>query len=204
MTDLLARTFDETELNIGDRLWLNQQYHNQSRHYHDIGHVWDLINKIDRLSEKWCPWWWRSQLFRVAWFHDSIYATNPGADERASADEMIVRCNYPADHPEVLAILDTAGHTDPSSDMSALFLDLDLSRLGAADYGDFVLDSEKIRAEYYMIGQEAWLKGRRDFMVGLMNRDAIYHTEYGKLAWESQARFNLQRAIRWYDERLRG
>jgi predicted metal-dependent HD superfamily phosphohydrolase len=203
MTDLLARTFDETGIPLEHRVWLNEQYHERSRHYHDIGHIWDLLNKIDRLSTKWCPEDWRAPLFRVAWFHDCVYGANPGVDELASAEQMIERLGYSELHPEVKAVLDTAGHFAPSSDMSALFLDLDLSRLAAAEYGDFVLDSEKIRAEYHRLGLETWLKGRRDFMVDLMNRHAIYHTDYGKLAWESQARFNLLKAIRWYEESLR-
>lgn len=200
--DLLTRSWDLCGFSEAQRHWLNEQYHGAGRHYHGIGHIWDQLQKIELIPGNWCPPEWKAPLHRVSWFHDCRYYGEPGEDERLSALEMQHWLGYPEDHPEVLAVLDTAGHSSPSSPMSALFLDLDLSRLGTTDYDQFVLDSEMIRAEYRYVADDAWLWGRRNFLANLAERPTIFHSPWGHASWEDQARRNIERAVKYYDKRI--
>lgn len=200
--DLLTRSWDLCGFNEPTREWLDRQYHQSHRHYHGIGHIWDLLHKIELIPGNWCPAEWKAPLHRVAWFHDSRYYGQAGKDEEVSADEMRIWLGYDEDHPEVLAVLDTAGHEAPSSPMAALFLDLDLSRLGTHDYDQFILDSEMIRAEYRHVPEEAWLRGRRDFLAKMAARPTIYHSPWGHASWERQTKLNLERAVKYYDLRI--
>lgn len=202
LMDIFLRTMHECGFGRAARDELNRAYHEPWRYYHDLGHIGDLLHKIESIPGALMtadP----THLKQVAWWHDHTYDVKPGVDEQHSADYMQIHMGLDDDDYRIQAVLDTAGHTDPSSDLSALFMDLDLSRIGNPNYDDFILDGEKIRAEYRKYSDWEWLNGRRAFLQNLTQRDSIFHTRYGRNAWERNARHNIRRAVAFYDRRIK-
>jgi predicted metal-dependent HD superfamily phosphohydrolase len=202
MTDIFERSFERCGFdNPHLRSFLMASYREEHRFYHDLSHIADLLYKIERLPVEWA--WATTDLMTVAWFHDSEYGCRPGIDEEESATNLQFWLGplHESDHRQQ-AILDTAGHDDPYDEMSAMFCDLDLSRIGNPNYDDFILDGEKLRAEYRHVSDVDWLKGRGSFLAKLRDRPRIFHTKYGREMWERNARSNIDSAVSYYVARL--
>jgi predicted metal-dependent HD superfamily phosphohydrolase len=95
----------------------------------------------------------------------------------------------------------TATHTVPEGlpaqdarDL-ALFLDIDLSILGAPEpvYDQYEQD---IRAEYAFVPADAYRAGRGAILKGFLSRPRLYLTDIAHAEWDAAARANLARALR--------
>jgi predicted metal-dependent HD superfamily phosphohydrolase len=97
-------------------------------------------------------------------------------------------------------ILATATHTvPPFSDPgpladTALFLDMDLSILGA---DDAVFDQYEaaVREEYSWADDATWNHGRAAVLESFLAREHIFHTEIFRHRFEAQARRNIARSL---------
>ena len=95
----------------------------------------------------------------------------------------------------------TATHTVPEglsaqdTEDLALFLDMDLSILGAPEpiYDRYEQD---IRAEYAFVPEEAYRAGRGAILTGFLSRPRLYFTDIAHAEWDASARSNLARAVR--------
>ena len=94
----------------------------------------------------------------------------------------------------------TATHTpavlgDAAADRdAALFLDMDLSILGAPPAA-FDAYEEAIRREYDWVDEADWRKGRADVLKRFAARPAIFHTEVFGQRLEAPARQNIARSL---------
>jgi predicted metal-dependent HD superfamily phosphohydrolase len=77
----------------------------------------------------------------------------------------------------------------------ALFLDIDLSILGAPEpvYDQYEQD---IRAEYAFVPADAYRAGRGAILKGFLSRPRLYFTDIAHAEWDAAARANLARALR--------
>tara|TARA_R110001599_G_scaffold39891_3_gene121571 strand:+ start:68 stop:655 length:588 start_codon:yes stop_codon:yes gene_type:complete len=190
-------------LNVPARLLdgLKARYGEPQRHYHTWDHIGALKRHYDDLSAHWrrpVPVLW------ALYWHDAIY------DPTASDNEELSAQLLEAEGSSVLAEDDLAlgaqiiratakheipGGLDPDDENDvALFLDIDLSILGAAApvFDQYEAD---VRAEYAFVPDEAFRAGRLRILKSFSDRETIYFTAEGRQRWDQQARANLGRSI---------
>lgn len=190
-------------MNVPARLLdgLKVRYGEPQRHYHTWDHIGALKRHYDDLAVHWrrpVPVLW------ALYWHDAIY------DPTASDNEELSAQLLEAEGSSVLAeddlafaaqiIRATAKHEIPAglddadeSDLS-LFLDTDLSILGAPEpvFDQYEAD---VRAEYAFVPDEAFRAGRLRILKSFADRETIYFTKVGQKRWDQQARANLARSI---------
>lgn len=180
---------------------LKARYGEAQRHYHTWDHIEALKRHFDGLSESWHrpePVLW------ALYWHDAIYDPTRADNEELSAQllEEEGRGHLNDDDLAFAAqiIRATAKHEVPDGlgpedehDL-ALFLDIDLSILGAPD-AVFDRYEADVRKEYAFVPEEAFRAGRARILKGFAERREIYFTEEGRLRWDARARSNLQRSL---------
>ena len=181
---------------------LRQRYAEPQRHYHTWAHIEALLEHYRR---------WVRYLNRpgpVLWalyWHDAIYDPKAKDNEEKSA-QLLEReaAGHLSPHDVDFAaamIRATATHTVPEglsaqdAEDLALFLDMDLSILGAPEpiYDRYEQD---IRAEYAFVPEEAYRAGRGAILTGFLSRPRLYFTDIAHAEWDTAARANLARALR--------
>lgn len=174
---------------------LEQRYREPHRSYHTLGHIEAVLADCARLagevglSSRDC-----AVVDLAACAHDVVYATEPGADERASAawaTEQLAACEVPSDVAEKVAaiVLATISHT--SDDLPAqVMLDADLAILATRPvlYERYI---GAVRAEYDALSDDDWRAGRAAVLNRLLNRPVLYATEPASRWWDARARSNL-------------
>jgi len=184
---------------------LNAHYSDGRRFYHNWNHVLDCLRKLDEYSRSIVG---HPDLFTEAaiWFHDVIYDTRRQDNEQRSA-EFFEESWKILDVPthgfmgESISgfIKQTKDHPSTCLVSGQVLFDIDLSILGAQEKA-FDEYNEQIRAEYYWIDDDAFNRGRAEVLSQFLKRKEIYATEHFS-KYEDQARENLTRAIKAYEER---
>ena len=87
------------------------------------------------------------------------------------------------------------GLSDEDEHDLALFLDMDLSILGAPA-PVFDAYEAKVRKEYHFVPEEVFRAGRTRILESFVQRSDIYFTGEGRARWGKQARANLKRSLR--------
>lgn len=180
---------------------LRARYSEAGRHYHSWDHITALLRHFSR---------WEAQFHRpqpVLWalyWHDAIYDAQAKDNEEQSAVllERDAQGHLPAEDIAFAAAIvrATTAHKVPgelsSADAAdtALFLDLDLSILGAPVhvYDRYETD---IRKEYAFVPEAAFRAGRSAILKGFLARERLYLTDVAHAEWDGPARTNLKRAI---------
>ena len=181
---------------------LRKRHDEPQRHYHTWAHVEALLGHYRR---------WVRYLNRpgpVLWalyWHDAVYDPKAKDNEEKSAQLLEHEAAghlSPHDIEFAAAIIRaTATHTIPdglpvhdAKDL-ALFLDMDLSILGAPEdiYDQYEQD---IRAEYAFVPEDAYRTGRGAVLNGFLSRPRLYFTDIAHAEWDAAARSNLARAVR--------
>ncbi|WP_315923400.1 hypothetical protein [Mesorhizobium sp. SP-1A] len=181
---------------------LSALYGADGRHYHGLSHIEALLALAAEyralLSDP-------DAVEAAIWFHDAVYDSRAKDNEARSA-ELARRKLAGKTAPERLAriaamIEATATHelprfADPAKTRdAALFLDMDLSVLGAPQE---VFDAyeQAIRREYAWVPEEAWRSGRTAVLQAFIQRPHIFHTEEFRNRFEKQARLNIARSLK--------
>lgn len=177
---------------------LATRYAEPHRHYHTGAHVRALLHHLSsHLALAHAP-----ELVAAAiLFHDAIYDTRRQDNEALSADlarKSLTALRWPKEQVEKVAalVLATAHHQPSQRDAdSLLFLDLDLSILGASVE---VYDAYRtaIRQEFGWVEAGAYRAGRSRVLRAFLEREHIFSTPELRRAWEDAARRNLSRELR--------
>ena len=179
---------------------LEAAYSERHRHYHTVRHLVDCLSAFDEardLAE-------RPEEVEVAlWFHDAIYKTASGENERrsaewaqrflASAGVGEERCSRVFD-----LILATVHDDRPLNGDAALMVDVDLSILGASRER-FSEYEANIRREYRWVPGPLFRRKRAEILSSFLRRERIFHLDSFRERFERLARENLEEAL----ERLR-
>lgn len=185
----------------GEFTGLRQAYAEVHRAYHDWRHIEALLAQFrHHHAQVLRP---EAMLLAIL-YHDCIYDSLSKTNERDSAARMRAELGgrvaaAPLADAETL-IIATETHTlpqDMDSDLAAdcaLFLDMDLSILGAdaAAYNSY---EAAIREEYAVIPDDAFGTGRKAVLTRFLDRAQLYFTEIYRTSHEAPARTNLARAI---------
>ncbi|HWK67103.1 MAG TPA: hypothetical protein VNS34_19430 [Rhizobiaceae bacterium] len=171
------------------------------RHYHGLSHVEALLRlAAEHRRELRDP----DAVEAAIWFHDAVYDSRKGDNELRSADlarERLADRVEPKRLRHIAGMIEaTAGHELPDFDDpaalgdAALFLDMDLSILGASPE---IFDAYEtaLRREYGWVREADWQRGRRDVLRRFLSREHVFHTESFQTAYEAKARENLSRSL---------
>ncbi|MGD9656407.1 MAG: hypothetical protein AB7U61_02005 [Methylocystis sp.] len=189
---------------------LDAAYREPQRAYHDWGHIRDLLDKLDNLKSLAA----RPDLIAAAIFwHDSVYVTRDSDDllrpdaENVRASAELFERHSKFDHMESAAIHDlimaTANHLNAcattehypgfAGDLD-LFLDLDLSSLGAP-WPIFARNLEQLRFEYGWVPEPLFCLGRLQMIDTFAARgDRLYRRDETRKLWNQRAHENLAHA----------
>jgi len=180
---------------------LSALYRQPGRHYHGVTHIEALLALLDAhraaLSDP-------QAIEAAIWFHDAIYDSRRSDNEARSAAlaaEKLSPAVEPARLSRIAAMIEaTATHALPEFDDeaarhdAALFLDMDLSILGAPKAA-FDSYEAAVRREYAWVDDKAWRSGRAAVLKKFLARPHIFHTEAFRERFEAEARKNIQRSI---------
>lgn len=136
--------------------------------------------------------------------HDAVYEPRASDNEARSAmlaaELLAGEVSEPVLGRTLRLIEATAAHAIPSSlpddeaaDM-ALFLDMDLSILGATATA-FDAYEAGVRHEYSEIPDTAFRDGRARILERFLARDRLFLSDWGRIRFEAAARANLARSI---------
>ena len=188
-------------LDDGMRRDLAALYDADDRHYHSMSHVEDLLRLAERHADLIDN---AAEMEAAIWFHDAILDTHRNDNEARSADLardwLAPRAGEDSIGRIALMIEATASHMlpqDVSGDLRAriaLFLDMDLSILGA-EPERFDAYEAAVRKEYDWVPQAAWREGRAKVLARFLERPAIFVTTRFRDLFEARARANLARSL---------
>ena len=176
-------------------------YRAESRHYHNLAHIEAMLalaaDYRALLSDP-------EAVEAAIWFHDAIYDSKAKDNEARSASLARNKLAGRTDAGRLdrigAMILATATHQLPRFDDDAatrdasLFLDMDLSILGAAPDA-FDAYERAVRREYGWVEEPMWRAGRGAVLKDFLARPRIFHTEEFRQRFEPQARLNMARSL---------
>ena len=171
---------------------LVQRYNEPFRVYHNLEHITILFQLAAahglRLS---IP----QQL--AIWYHDAIYFPNGGVENEQRSAELL-RSHMESNCWISKALVDraykmilaTKRHLSDDNETQVV-LDLDLAGLGF-DSESYYSAACKVRVEYNHLPDEVWNTNRAIFLKGMLDREYIFYTSWGRDFYEKQARRNMQ------------
>lgn len=176
---------------------LLRAYGDPARGYHDTRHLSEVLSRLAELAERGTPYD-RTPVLLAAWFHDAVYDGERDAEERSAtwAEDALPPLTDPATVAETARLVRlTETHRPEDDDANGCALsDADLGILAAPPerYAEYV---GAVRAEYGHLPDEVFAKGRRDVLTDLLGKPRLFHTTYGRDAWEDAARANVQEEL---------
>lgn len=176
-------------------------YRAPGRHYHGLAHVAALLALADEHRALMAD---PDAVAAAIWLHDAIYdsrAADNEAKSAALARELLAGRAAPARVERIAAMIEaTATHllpafSDPAARAdAALFLDMDLSILGAPDAA-FDAYEAAVRREYAWVDDAAWRAGRAAVLTRFLERRHVFHSATFRDRLEAAARANLARSL---------
>jgi predicted metal-dependent HD superfamily phosphohydrolase len=189
----------------GDPLLEAALAHHRQPHraYHDTRHVLELLELAGTHAPDLTPAEWLAILF-----HDATYVPGAPAGQNEAMSAQLMRATVfalarngetrmpaTATIDDADAIIRATTHAAPPPFLAARVCDLDLWRL-AAPWDDFLRHGEDIRLEFRFLypTDAAFWAARRRFYETMLNKPAIFATDYFRSRFEATARENLHRA----------
>jgi predicted metal-dependent HD superfamily phosphohydrolase len=173
-------------------------YSEPNRYYHTMTHINKMCAALELYQQK--P---PIELCFAIFYHDAIYDTTKNDNEEASAELAVARMEKLGIEPSTRAItrdliLCTKSHHTPEgecSELSGLFLDLDLLILGAAanEYENY---SARIRKEWFWVPEDQYKLGRSKVLESFLTRPFIYFTDAIRSNFEHTARENIKNELK--------
>jgi predicted metal-dependent HD superfamily phosphohydrolase len=171
------------------------RYDHATRHYHDLRHLQDVLDRIELLASQHGREVTDALLF-AAWFHDSVYDMRRTDNEEESArfaEDGLSSHGVAADVVAEVARLvrSTATHQpEPGDTLAATLCDADLAILAAdpARYAEYV---RGVRAECHRVRDAEFSRRRTEVLHNLLEREHLFSTPAGRTWWEDRARKNV-------------
>ena len=173
-------------------------YAGSGRGYHDLRHLREVLDRLAELRSAgvgFDP----LPVALAAWFHDAVYDSAPGAEERSArwAEQALAAAGVPA--PQVLEVVRlvrlTVAHDPRPDDLDGSALcDADLAVLAAPPqrYQEYV---DGVRREYAHVADEDFRAGRSAVLRALTDRPHLFSTTHARVHWEPAARRNVTREL---------
>lgn len=178
--------------------FLVDRYTEEHRYYHNLCHVNALLFLAEDFKGNFSDY----DCVRLAiWFHDAIYEPREKGNEIGSAKlavESLSRLGLMENKIQKVErmILATERHDAAALDFDGkLFLDLDLSILGAGEEA-YKKYSAAIRCEYSHVPEFLYFEARRKVLENFLRREFIYFTGEMRVRFERAARVNIENEIK--------
>lgn len=175
---------------------ITNAYQQSGRCYHNIEHIAALVTYIDDqdVSKE-----ERITLLLAAFYHDLVYLPGSKSNEERSAQLLEVDFALNEVNPELIAtasriIQETQNH-ESTEGLSQLFLDMDVSILGA-DPDRYLKYCAQIRREFQNIPEFLYRKGRKRFVEQMLAKPFIFQTNKFRILLEKQAIYNLSEELK--------
>lgn len=171
------------------------RYGEPGRHYHDLAHVLDCLEKAAATREIQDD---PAAVDLALWFHDAVYDPRRSDNEERSAalsKEALVG-PLGAERAARVAelVLATRHRAPPPPGDAAVVVDADLSMLGA-EPERFEAYQEAIRREYAWVPGFLYRRRRARLLRSFLARERIFTTEPFRERYEARARENLERVL---------
>ncbi len=189
---------------VVEKWWktISDAYNEEHRHYHNLTHIAACLVMLDEYHmehQEMLPFELENIKLAI-WFHDVIYDTKAYDNEEKSAglaSEAVkeLQFDFFRIDPIKKMILNTKHTSSQLIDHSTdVFLDIDLSILGEVPeiFDEYEM---KIQKEYSWVPSAVFRTKRAGLLQVILNQPLIYRTEFFKLRFELQARYNLLRSI---------
>ena len=180
---------------------LSALYRATERHYHGMAHIEALLALAQQYRSALAD---PEAVEAAIWFHDAIYDSRSKDNEAQSAALARQKLGRRIDARRLDRIATmieaTATHQLPefadagAARDAALFLDMDLSVLGAPP-AIFDAYERAVRQEYSWVPDPAWIAGRSAVLKSFLARAHIFHTQEFRSRFEPQARENMERSL---------
>ena len=176
---------------------LVRAYSGGSRFYHNLGHVQEVLQKIEELRSLAGDF---PAIQLAAWFHDAIYDPTAKDNEEKSAryaTEVLASLGLPEVTIDRVSqmIVATKYHQAASEDIdSQILLDADLAILGEENT-EYRFYAVGIRREYSWLSDAEYCQRRIQFLHKILQRKRIYFTESLFAVLEQRARQNMRLEI---------
>jgi predicted metal-dependent HD superfamily phosphohydrolase len=143
--------------------WLFQQYSEPHRHYHNLGHLEQVLSLLESLQPE-----VSSACILAGWFHDSVYRPGASDNEQESAQQMEALCRSLDVFPKVLLkarelVLYTTRHRNTDDEDEKAIHDADLGVFGR-DQDAYAKYAADVRQEYPEVPDDLFRKARRDIL----------------------------------------
>lgn len=182
-------------------------YDGPGRHYHNVAHLDDVLQKLDWAKkalgetgelQMMAPEE-TAKMFDVIelalWYHDAVYDAKAKDNEAKSRDWFLSDAHEfglaPALQKDIAALIDlTAHHKEARTLPECIMTDCDLAILGAAKPAFDAYDAG-IGQEYAHVPAPLYAAGRAAVLKGFYDQPQIFKTDAFRKAYEAQARQNL-------------
>ncbi len=174
---------------------LVQSYEEPWRHYHTAGHLCHCLQQLDLAAALMDD----SAAVEIAlWFHDIILLPDAADNEEKSAARFRHNAgdSFPPAFVERVSnmILATRHRDLPLEHDTRYLCDIDLSSLGSP-WEEFLSDSTAVRAEQPGTADAPFLAAKVGFFNALLERPAIFLTDFFQARYEQSARENIRQYI---------
>ena len=158
------------------------------RGYHDLRHLTEVLARLDELGAG-----NDVEVVLAAWFHDAVYDDAAGAEERSAVLAATELEGADVDVAEVVRLVRLTEHHDPApgDHRGEALCDADLAILASPRqrYDAYVAG---VRREYSHLSDADFTTGRAAVLHDLAGREQLFHTAYGREAWEAAARAHVE------------
>jgi predicted metal-dependent HD superfamily phosphohydrolase len=175
------------------RTRLETAYDHESRGYHDLLHLTEVLTHVDELMADDDPA--RDAVLLAAWFHDAVYDGQGDDEERSARLALDALGPTPLGEEVARLVRLTATHRplDPDGPGQVL-CDADLGIL-AADPARYASYTEGVRREYAHVPDADFAAGRAAILRDLLAKPTLFHTAAARERWEARARANVAQEI---------
>jgi predicted metal-dependent HD superfamily phosphohydrolase len=195
-TTLWLAGADDEPANAGRVAQVLLDHYSQSgRHYHNLDHVNHCLDQ-SRLVEGLLA---NVRALNLAiWFHDSVY--DPMASDNEAKSAMLFRelagramTDSLIDDVVRLILVTGSGQVPRQAD-EAFMVDIDHSSFGLP-WEPFLADSLAVRAERTHLTDEQYSIQQSRMLTGLLEREAVFVTDFFRARYEHVARSNISRYL---------
>lgn len=170
-------------------------YNESWRQYHTMEHLCHCLQQLDLTSSLMED---PATVEIALWFHDTILQPDASDNEEKSAElfKRTAEKHFPPNFVnKVSSLIRATEHRDPPQGQDARYLcDIDLSSL-ASPWEQFLKDSNALRAEQSGTADAEFYQAKIRFLSTLLERPAVFLTDYFQARCERAARENIQRYI---------
>lgn len=184
--------------NIGEAdiaaLWaeISDAYTSPGRHYHNLDHLEHMLGHLLTVRDEILRW---DAIILALCYHDIVYDPLKPDNEAQSAvlaEKRLRTLSLPDKmiHAVTTMILATKGHVLNAEMDVNLFIDADLSILGA-DAAIYQRYAEHIQKEYTAVPPDLYRSGRQQVLRHFLEMDNIFKTTVFRDKYEQSANANL-------------